>query len=691
MKNCYRFLILYVLFLIIGGTRVSAQDNTLLGKVICGYQGWFNCYGDGSPVERWVHWSGGKYRTNEGLPAPGHLNFELYPEVEEYAPGSLFQTGFANQGDGKPSVLFSSTKKDVINKHFEWMQKYGIDGVALQRFLSTDGVFVKQKDTVAINMRTAAEKYGRIFYMMYDMSASDSAVFRKDLIHIETFGLTSSPNYARQNGKPVICIWGFGFNHRANLPAKSLEIVNWLKAKGYYVVGGVPTHWRTATGDSFAGYQAVYEAFDMLSPWAVGRFSDLNGADNYHNTVTLPDKAFCDSHNIAYQPVIFSGFAWSNWNGGTKNMIPRNRGEFFWRQFKNIKNSNIKNLYVAMFDEYDEGTAILKAADSYYSVPTNQYFLTTSADGTYISSDFYMRLVGKATRVLQDKDPLTTNVPIPYSEGPIYFRTSFESGYDAIPNWTNTTIDSKGVGGTAGWAAPRCFSTTSEQFHIGNYALRFSGADNSATESYCSFQVFDVDIPVATQTKMTYWFRPADENGRYTAVDLLMTDGTRLNDLDAKDVLNNSMKASAGHGTVNQWNKTTCNIGQWLNGKTIDKILVRFDHPAATGEFNGYFDDFFIYNEANFTDSRNPVRTTESGMAIYPNPVTGKELYLDLRSSLSDENLVLKITDLTGRVCLQKNIQAGDRKVQLDGLKSGIYLVSVKGKVFSETRKITVR
>ena len=96
-----------------------------MGKVICGYQGWFNCSGDGSPVERRVHWSRGTYKTNEGLPSPGYLSFEMYPDVSEYQFSSLFQTGFANLGDGKPSVLFSSIKKDVMDTHFSWMKQYG--------------------------------------------------------------------------------------------------------------------------------------------------------------------------------------------------------------------------------------------------------------------------------------------------------------------------------------------------------------------------------------------------------------------------------------------------------------------------------------------------------------------------------------------------------------------------------------
>ena len=49
-----------------------------------------------------------------------------------------------------------------------------------------------------------------------------------------------------------------------------------------------------------------------------------------------------------------------------------------------------------MFDEYDEGTALLSAATDYTMLPADAYFLTTSADGRWLSSDFYLRLAGMA-------------------------------------------------------------------------------------------------------------------------------------------------------------------------------------------------------------------------------------------------------------------------------------------------------
>lgn len=684
MNSRFRFYLIFsLLFLIFCGLsgNLSAQDNTLIGKVFCGYQGWFNCYGDGSAIERWSHWSAGSYRSNTGLPAPGHLSFEMYPDISEYDPGSLFQTGFANLGDGEPAKLFSSFKTDVIDKHFEWMQTYGIDGVALQRFLdeTRDGVFKTGRDSIAVRMKRAAQKYQKLFYIMYDMSANDTTYFKNDWTHmVNDLKILQSPYYATQNGKPVVCLWGFGFNTRTNSTVNSLAIINWLKKNGYYVIGGVPTDWRLGINDSYPGYESVYQAFDMLSPWTVGRGSVVN--NTYKTSYLQPDYAYCNAHGIDYQPVIFSGFAWSNWNSDKVNEIPRNKGALLWQQVYNIKTMGIPSMYVAMFDEYDEGTAILKAADSYFAKPTNQYFLTTSADGTYLSSDFYLRLVGKATRVFKGLDPLTTNVTIPYSSGPIWFRTSVEVGTDAtilIPDNVESKSNVLGLGGVG---SPRCYVLSNEVSHSGLYSIKFTGRDNSETDSYCSFMAFDVDIPVSADMCLSFWTYPLNENGRYASVDFLMTDGTRIRNLDLRDVNGLSMKPSQGRGTINAWTQTICNIGQWLTGKTIDKILVTYDQPLNTGDFSGYIDDIIIATTNTSTGIETFGAGNGSPVRIYPTAVKDEVITIDTKAILGGSLLEVKVINVQGETVLNQLISSGSQtNLSLQRFSNGIYLVFVKG------------
>lgn len=662
----FRLLVLSLLLYCNTKAQTAPEAQSVTGKVICGYQGWFSCYSDGSPVARWFHWSNGTYQSNAGSPAPGALKFEAYPATEEYNDASLFQTSLGNINEGKPAKLFSSWKADVIDKHFEWMQQNEIDGVALQRFIGEtfDGVFKTNRDSVTARVRRSAETHQRIFYLMYDISGLDAAKF--DSIKTDwqnnmagRLQITNSPYYVRQNNKPVVCLWGFGFTDRQGNAAQCLDVINWFKTNGCFVIGGVPTNWRTSTGDSKTGFENVYLAYDMISPWSVGRYGDNNGADNFKNNYLVPDLAYCNTNGKLYQPVIFPGFAWSNWNGGTQNQIPRNKGEFLWRQVYNIQQVGIGNGYIAMFDEYDEGTAIAKLADSYYTIPNNQYFLTASADGTYISSDFYLRLVGKATKVVKGTDAVTTNVPIPYSNGPIWFRSGFEQGYDAMPAWTDspdplTTVENIiGYGGSAN--NPEC-SVVGEINNIGTHSLRYAGFDNSVSQSYIYFRVFPVNIPVNPHTQLSFYTYPQSDLARYVSVDLVMSDGTTLSNSDALDTAGISMHPSAGRGAVNTWNENISTIGLWLNGKTISRICVGYDHAPETGDFRGYVDDIsihegkdsvYIFNgngnwdvAANWMNGSIPPSIL-SGGSIFIDPVVNGECVLNVEQRVNNKNVII--------------------------------------------------
>lgn len=93
--------------------------------------------------------------------------------------------------------------------------------------------------------------------------------------------LTGSGAYAKQNGKPVVCIWGIGVSGRPGDAVSWTDVVNWLKGQGCYVIIGVPRDWRDNSN-------SAYPAADMISPWSVGAFSGTAGADNYANTGASP-------------------------------------------------------------------------------------------------------------------------------------------------------------------------------------------------------------------------------------------------------------------------------------------------------------------------------------------------------------------------------------------------------------------
>lgn len=58
----------------------------------------------------------------------------------------------------------------------------------------------------------------------------------------------NSSGYAIQNGKPVVCVWGFGFSNRPDNSADGIALINYLKSRGFFVIGGCPGNWATNDG-----------------------------------------------------------------------------------------------------------------------------------------------------------------------------------------------------------------------------------------------------------------------------------------------------------------------------------------------------------------------------------------------------------------------------------------------------------
>ena len=680
-----------LLLCLLFSSKLHAQTvdaGSIVGKVVCGYQAWFNCYGDGSPVQSWRHWNPGVYMSNDVKPKPGNVTFEIYPDIKDYTSDQLYQTGLGPLGDGRPAQLFSSYPEKTINQHFAWMQQHGIDGVAVQRFYAglDDLVFKYSRDTIHVRIKEAAEKYGRIFYMMYDFSGMTVAKFEalkadwKDNL-VGSQQLTSSSSYAHQDGKPVVCLWGLGFTHVDGTAAQCLELINWFKAQGCYVIGGTPTHWRKGINDSKPGFEETYAAYDMISPWTVGRYSLPVEVDVFMDSLLIPDLEWCDARGINYQPVIFPGFGWSNWNGGAPNAFPRREGTFLWHQAYNVRTLNIPSVYIAMFDEYDEGTAIAPAADSYLSVPIDQYFLTYSADGTYIAPDFYMRLAGEITRMIKKEIPVSSQLHTKYSEGPVYFRTSVETGYDAMPNWLNTLDQTSiltNVSGPASGGKPFCaLSTTNAK--TGARAIKFEGTDQSSEISFAYMKVFDVNIPVSTDTWLSFMTFPENELSRHCTIDLIMTDGSTLRDSGAEDEDGVSMHPGALHGILNEWSETSCDIGLWLAGKTIDRILIAFDNGPGAGDFRCYFDDITVSNKEIISAIHDPYRAAiVQTLNSYPNPTNSGMVTLDLSDIHDSGNVLLQITNAIGQQVLRQYIPLESHfQINMKAWPKGVYFVTM--------------
>ncbi len=415
--------------LLLSGSNLSAQTqlpgdgpaparvidpSTMNHKLLMGYQGWFACPSDGSRPNRWGHW----FRHNN--PVATNATVDFWPDVSELGADELFPTKMVME-DGTPAKLYSAFTPKTVARHFQWMQEYQLDGVFLQRFVSelADPAFFALRNQVTANVQAGAEQSGRVFAIMYDLSGQATNQLVRALTNdwnylTGTMHLTASPRYLRHNGKPVVALWGFGFAGRPDTPDQALAAIHFFQAAGCTVVGGLPTHWRTLNGDAQTNtaWAAVFRAFDVLSPWSVGRYGDIAGADNFAKKQIVPDLAAANEAGRDYMPVIFPGFSWHNLNGGPSNQIPRRGGEFFWRQARNAVAAGCTLLYGAMFDEVDEGTALFKLVPTPAQLPATGNFVPLNIDGQALPSDWYLRLANEAGKMLRREAPGQTQLPI---------------------------------------------------------------------------------------------------------------------------------------------------------------------------------------------------------------------------------------------------------------------------------------
>src|SRR3954470_16889314 len=141
----------------------ASPPGDVVGRISVGYQGWFACPGDGAPIGGWWHWSRDRFQP----PSPANTTIVSWPDMRDFT--HAYPTAYPNLGNGQPAALFSSYDQQTVTTHFQWMQTYGIDTAALQRF-NPAGDEGPTRDAMAVKVRGAAEATGRKFYIMYDVS-----------------------------------------------------------------------------------------------------------------------------------------------------------------------------------------------------------------------------------------------------------------------------------------------------------------------------------------------------------------------------------------------------------------------------------------------------------------------------------------------------------------------------------------
>ncbi|KAL0573837.1 hypothetical protein V5O48_008101 [Marasmius crinis-equi] len=459
----------------------------------------------------------------------GRPTVDLWPDVSDYSTSELYPAPGLKHKNGDQAMLYSSRHPQTVQRHFHWMARHGIDGAFLQRFAGqcdtengSQGLR-RLRDEIGDRVKDAAEKEGRVFAIMYDVSGVPpervARILETDWLHLSRDKqILDSPNYLKEKGKPVVALWGFGFDGRKHTPGLVRQVVETIRRitpGGAYVMAGTPTHWRTATEDADRNPDFLdvwLNDFDAISPWMVGRLRNNDDVERFAEYTMKPDIELLRKRHeegkrkVDYIPVIYPGFSGLNLSEGRWgfNDIKREGGRFFWKQIFSVKRLGVRSIYGAMWDEYDEGTALIPVVEKARLLPDGgKYpFLALDADGYDIPADWYMKICGFAAEGLRSERMIHETFPSKelqdyWSSRPRYEEQSVDedkvegSSRQAYEDWLGAQKDSKDE------APPPPYSLEAEEVPVASTSAQPQGSSTAASAPSVPAEFAPTPLPAA--------------------------------------------------------------------------------------------------------------------------------------------------------------------------------------------------
>ncbi|KXN80802.1 Cytokinesis protein sepH [Leucoagaricus sp. SymC.cos] len=410
------------------GVRTLKRSDplTIQDKFLVQYMGWYACPGDGDTLRRghhgWLQW------FNNQSPDMKHPYVGLFPDVSSYSPSELYPVPGLTTNKNQQTFLFSSRNPITVQRHFHWMAEHGVDGAIFHRWA---GYFGKGRelerslnDEVMDHVREAAEKEGRVFaieYSVLEVSANDVALANvleqdwKNLVYEK--GMLNSPNYLRENGKPVISLTYLGLRDAGHTPALVRSIVAMFRRitpGGAYIMGGLPVCWRTSEADADPNPEFVdiwLNEFDGICP----NVSPDNGERMKADMEYIKQQLEHGEKKIDYIPLVFPGFSSHNQTSGSNkwNKFKRDGGRSLWKNIFNASRLGVRTMYGISWDDYYNGYALLPVVPQKNLLPQSDKckFMALDEDGYDLPSDWYMRICGLAAEALHERRSASREIP----------------------------------------------------------------------------------------------------------------------------------------------------------------------------------------------------------------------------------------------------------------------------------------
>ncbi|KXN81573.1 hypothetical protein AN958_04442 [Leucoagaricus sp. SymC.cos] len=400
------------------GSRMLRQPpdpSTIQDRFLVQYVGWYACPGDGYPItprhHGWLQW------FDHSRPNMKRPRVDLFPDVSSYSASELYPV---------PNLKTSTNEQTFLFSHFHWMVEHGVDGAFLYRWAGHLRAGQEHMryfcDEVMDHVRKAAEKEGRVFAIQYsvtDTAINDpTGILEEDWKHIvHEKGVLSSPNYLRENGKPVIALMGFGWhgaNHTPMLVRSIVAKIRKITPGGAYIIANVPAYWRTLGFDADPNSEFVsvwLDEFDAICP----NISPHNGERMKADMDFIRRRLSGGRRSIDYIPSVYPGQSKYNLTNGSQgwNEARRDGGRYFWNQVYNASKLRVRTLYGVSWDDYCGGFALTPVVPHKHLLPNSDKseFMALDEDDYSLPSDWYMRICGVAAEALHQRRLLPQTMP----------------------------------------------------------------------------------------------------------------------------------------------------------------------------------------------------------------------------------------------------------------------------------------
>ena len=159
--------------------------------------------------------------------------------------------------NGREVQVYSELDPDVVDLQIKWLQQYGIDGLAVQRYgTHLTPALQPSFDRVLNNVRVSSERHGRVFYVMYDLTGTPPESSIRSLRIGETSGekvCSTALPICMTTAIRSCASGGLGSAKRPVTPDQALMLIQTIRNfsqafGGVTIIGGVPSVGEPWTG-----------------------------------------------------------------------------------------------------------------------------------------------------------------------------------------------------------------------------------------------------------------------------------------------------------------------------------------------------------------------------------------------------------------------------------------------------------